>query len=76
MLFPPVTEIMPTSIMNRWEQLQIPSVASKHHGENNGGPNQWIIRVNITPQLLKIHLSLLIRSCWFSAGDVLTNGLG
>ena len=23
--------------------LQIASVASEHHGEKNGGPNQWII---------------------------------
>jgi len=29
--------------------LQIDSEASEHHGKNNGGPNQWIIRIKITP---------------------------
>jgi len=42
--------------------LQIASVASEQHGKNNRGPNQWIIRVKITPRLLKIHLSLLVKS--------------
>jgi len=37
--------------------LQIANVASKHHGKNNGGPNQWIIRAKIISLLLKIHLS-------------------
>ena len=49
--------------------LQIASVGSDHHGKNNGGPNQWIIRVSITPRLLKIHLFLLVKSSWISAGD-------
>jgi len=30
--------------------LQIASVGSEHHGKNNGGPNQWIIRVKVTPR--------------------------
>jgi len=38
--------------------LQIASMVSKHHGKNNGGPNQWIVRLKITTRLLKIHLSL------------------
>ena len=50
--------------------LQIASVASEHHGQNNGGPNQWIIRVEIAPRLLKIHLFLLVKSSRISAGDV------
>jgi len=50
--------------------LQIASVASGHHGKNNGGPNQWIIRVKLTPELLKIHLSLLVKSSQISLGDV------
>jgi len=29
-------------------------------GGNNGGPNQWIIRVKITAWLLNIHLSKII----------------
>ena len=37
--------------------LQIASLALEHHGKNNAGPNQGIIRVKIIPQLLKIHLS-------------------
>jgi len=41
--------------------LQIASVASEHHIENNGSPNQCI-RVKITPQLSKIHLSFLVKS--------------
>jgi len=41
---------------------QIASVASEHHGKSNGGPNQWIIRVKITPRLSKIHLSFLINN--------------
>ena len=36
--------------------LQIASVASEHYCKNNGGPNQWIIRVKISPRpLLRIH---------------------
>jgi len=31
--------------------LQIGSTASEHHDKNNGGPNQWIIRVQISPPL-------------------------
>jgi len=50
--------------------LQIDNVASKHHGKNNGGPNQWIIRVNIIPRLLKILLSLLVKSNRISAGGM------
>jgi len=50
--------------------LQIASVASEHHGNNNGGPNQWIIRVKITARLLKVHLSLFDKSSRVSAGDV------
>jgi len=42
--------------------LQIASVAPEHDGKNNGGPNKWIIRVKITPQLSEIHLSLLAKS--------------
>jgi len=38
---------------------QLSSVGSDHYGKNNGGPNQWIVRVNITPRLSKIHFSLL-----------------
>jgi len=41
--------------------LQIASVASEHHDKNNGGSNQWITRVKITPQVLKIHLSFLLK---------------
>ena len=37
-------------------------MALEYHGKNNGGPNQWIIRFKITPRLLKIHFSLLIKS--------------
>jgi len=42
--------------------LQIASVALEHHSKNSGGPNQWIIRVKITPWLSKIHLCLLVKS--------------
>jgi len=38
---------------------QIASVALKHHGKNNGGHNNRIIRVKITPGLLKIYLSMV-----------------
>ena len=55
---------------------QIASVVWEHHSENNGGLSQWIIRVNITPRLLKIHLSLLVKSNQVSVGDVWTNSLG
>jgi len=50
--------------------FQIANVASEHHGKNNGGPNQWIIRVMISPRLLKIHLFLLVESSQISTGDV------
>ena len=49
--------------------LEIASVGLDQHGKK-GGPNQWIIRVNTTLQLLKIHLSLLKNSSRVSAGDV------
>jgi len=42
--------------------LQIASMASEHRNKNHGGPNQWIVRVKITPRLSKIHLSLLINN--------------
>jgi len=51
--------------------LQIASVASDHHGKNNGGRNRWI-RSEIIPWLLKIHLSLHDKSSQISAGDVQT----
>jgi len=50
--------------------LQIASMISEHHGKNNRGPNQWIIRVKITPWLLKIHLSLVVKGSRISACDV------
>jgi len=50
--------------------LQIGSVASEHHGKNNGGPNQWIVKVQITPPLLKIHLPLLEKRSGVLTGDV------
>jgi len=56
--------------------LQVANVALENHSTYKGGPNQWIIRVKVTPQLLKIHLSLLDKSSRISASGVLTNGLG
>ena len=50
--------------------LQNASVGLDHHCKNNGGSDQWIMRVKITPRLLKIHLSLLEKSSSVSAGDV------
>jgi len=49
--------------------LQIASMASKQYGKNNGGPNQGIIGVKITPRLLKIRLSLFVRSSRISVSD-------
>ena len=46
------------------------SMASKHRSKNDGGANQWIIRVKITPRLLKIQLSLFDKNSRVSAGDV------
>ena len=48
--------------------LQIASVALEYHGKNNWGPNQWIVRVKITPRLLKIHLAFLNKSSWILDG--------
>jgi len=50
--------------------LQIASVTSEHSGKRNGGPNQWVIRVKITPLLLKIRPSLFDNSSRASADDV------
>ena len=53
--------------------VQLPPLshmASDHHGKNNGGPNQWIIRVKITARFLGIHLSLFDQSSRVPAGDV------
>jgi len=40
----------------------------EYHGKNNWGPNQWIVRVKITPRLLKIHLAFLNKSSWILDG--------
>jgi len=41
----------------------------EHHDKENGGRNQWIIKVKITPQLLKIHLYFFVKGsqilCWY-----------
>jgi len=50
--------------------LQMASMASKHRSKNDGGANQWIIRVKITPRLLKIQLSLLVKISRISVGDM------
>jgi len=48
--------------------LQITSVASEHHRQNNGGPNQ-LIRIKITSWLLKIRLSLSCERLFESSVD-------
>ena len=45
-------------------------MASENPNKDNEGPNQGIIRVRITPRLLKIHLSLLDKSSRVSAGNM------
>jgi len=56
--------------------LQISSVDSDHHNKKwgLGGPNHWI-KVQIIPRLLKIHLSLLVKSSWILGGWRVNNWL-
>jgi len=40
-------------------------MTSEHHGKTNGGSNQWLIKVKITPQLSKIHPPFSLRLAEF-----------
>ena len=53
-------------VISKLLSLQIASMASDHHGKNNGDPNPRI-GVKITPPRLKIHFSLLTKSRQVSA---------
>jgi len=48
--------------------LRIASVASDHHGENNRGPYQWIIRINITPRFQRSTSPFSFREAKFLTG--------
>jgi len=46
---------------------------TEYHGKNNADHNQWIIRVEFTPRLLKTHLTVLEKNSQVLTGDVQTD---